>query len=461
MARWRRMGAGLLACVAMATLQEASAQTRIPTAEEAFEWAEWAMPALFPPYGTTQSLEPYVYRHYPPTGNYLGFKGLSVYAIGPVVGSATPVFVGELTNFACEMFPSTCGGFNASPRPTLIDHRGPLVVRRDGTVLAYSGNGSPTDGSDLVLSGVWRVGGLKDISSILYANLTTYAVTKDGSVRGYGVGASQNLLGSGQFTSPVTPVLPPGRIVKMAVAPGNAYLTYLLTSDGHVWSAPGGDGVAKSDLTWTRRFARVPGLEKVANLSDGDSRTSYAIKGDGSVWELKATTTYGGPIGPGRTISTRVTASEVRTLFDIVQVSCAGTPPNQHCLAVDRIGQTWGWGYNKSGQLGIGTLVDAANPVRVSVPFATEARAGEGSSSYVLTLGGFVYTFGLGLNSGIPNTTPGPNPTPRLIPTLTAIRAISAGPVVLSVDGRVFRWGYDDNGPKAPEPVPGFGLDVF
>jgi uncharacterized delta-60 repeat protein len=75
-------------------------------AQQLFDFAETAFPAFFPRGAATQALAPFVFRHYPATGVYLGvvlddgggYVPGGVYVMGGAFGQA-PVHVGALTDF--------------------------------------------------------------------------------------------------------------------------------------------------------------------------------------------------------------------------------------------------------------------------------------------------------------------------------------------------------------------------
>jgi hypothetical protein len=75
---------------------------------EFFDWAEKVYPSYFPSHQTDRTLNPYVYRYYPESGNYLGLNGASIVVLGPITNGAI-VEVGKLPSFACLVKPAACG----------------------------------------------------------------------------------------------------------------------------------------------------------------------------------------------------------------------------------------------------------------------------------------------------------------------------------------------------------------
>lgn len=77
---------------------------RVPDAQALFDWAERQFPALFPTHESNVRLNPYVYRFYPSTGNYIGIAGSDVYVIG-LATNGKLVRVGSLGDFATAVYP--------------------------------------------------------------------------------------------------------------------------------------------------------------------------------------------------------------------------------------------------------------------------------------------------------------------------------------------------------------------
>lgn len=79
-----------------------------PTFSDLLRWAETTFPQIFPgPPGAVQFLEPFAYRFYPRTGNYIGYADGGIYVLGPASGNAL-LFVGQLSDFACTISPDSC-----------------------------------------------------------------------------------------------------------------------------------------------------------------------------------------------------------------------------------------------------------------------------------------------------------------------------------------------------------------
>lgn len=89
---------------------------RLPTPSELMDWAQTAYRQFFPGPQPDTALDPYVYRHYPESGNYLGVAGQEVYVLGPVSGGGL-LYVGTLGEFACNVHPQDCP-VTVGPQPS-------------------------------------------------------------------------------------------------------------------------------------------------------------------------------------------------------------------------------------------------------------------------------------------------------------------------------------------------------
>jgi len=88
---------------AVATTTAAVSTSDPPSMADLLRWAELTYPQYFPgPRSDLFFTEPYFYRYYPQTGNYIGIAGTSIYLLGPVSGGQVR-YVGELGDFASQI----------------------------------------------------------------------------------------------------------------------------------------------------------------------------------------------------------------------------------------------------------------------------------------------------------------------------------------------------------------------
>lgn len=96
------------------TLQAAP---RTPTANELFDWAQTALPAVFPGSLTSVTGTGFSFRGPYSSGNYVGVEGSTIYVLGPATGNQL-LAVGALADFACSVHPSSCVSSDALAKAT-------------------------------------------------------------------------------------------------------------------------------------------------------------------------------------------------------------------------------------------------------------------------------------------------------------------------------------------------------
>jgi hypothetical protein len=144
----------------------AASEVTTTDASALFNWAEIAYPGFFSSKRQNFTADPYVYRYYPETGNYIGVAGTGVWVLGPIAGSqTTPAYVGDLAEFRCSVHPTSCfesidlqwkltpttplvPGLVADPDPVLIQDGG----LNSSFVLQVSRSGQPVAGDSIVWS---------------------------------------------------------------------------------------------------------------------------------------------------------------------------------------------------------------------------------------------------------------------------------------------------------------------
>ncbi len=141
------------AALAVPAVASATPRTpRTPDADSLMDWAERTYPTLFPSHRPTLSSDPYVFRHYPETGHYIGIAGTEVYVLGPAVGGGPdPVYMGERSTFACRVYPVDC---NTPPEARVAALPSGLLV---GKAVELDGSTSHDADSPGALSYRWTL----------------------------------------------------------------------------------------------------------------------------------------------------------------------------------------------------------------------------------------------------------------------------------------------------------------
>jgi alpha-tubulin suppressor-like RCC1 family protein len=131
--------------------------------------------------------------------------------------------------------------------------------------------------------------------------------------------------------------------------------------------------------------------------------------------------------------------------------------PSQQALisafALDSAGRAWSWGYNLSGELGIGSAgADKTTPVEVSTPQGVRfnAIAAEARRTTALDSNGQAWIWGTSLIASIGDNMVAGNlsPVPVTMPAGIVFTSIAAGAnhsLALDAKGHGWAWGLDDN----------------
>ncbi len=128
----------------------------------------------------------------------------------------------------------------------------------------------------------------------------------------------------------------------------------------------------------------------------------------------------------------------------------------RHSVALTGDGQVWAWGYNGENQLGDGTTVTRAEPVRIGAAVfdrpITAIAVGR-FHNLALDAGGRLWSWGYNNYAQIGDGTTTTRPTPVPVDTAmlggSTIKAISAGrffSLLVDEDGRMWSWGYNGYG---------------
>lgn len=210
----------------------------------------------------------------------------------------------------------------------------------------------------------------------------------------------------------------------------------------------------------------IPGLNNVVAVSYG-SRHSMALTGSGQVY------CWGdnqfGACGQNTAVSTYNTPQLVT--FPVSSPVVAIAAGGYHCLALLANGSVYSWGWNSSGQLGDGTLINRPAPVLVqSISGVTKMAAGRVNSYFIMSNKTIricgdnqAGQSGNGTISMFVSTAAPANTLNTVIAACAGERTIH----VLLEDGSVWSWGENSDGEAGhpssvtsqltPAQVPGFG----
>jgi alpha-tubulin suppressor-like RCC1 family protein len=200
------------------------------------------------------------------------------------------------------------------------------------------------------------------------------------------------------------------------------------------------------DGTWgTTRSAPTPVMLSISTArSIGLGEENHACASSGSALECWGNNAFG-QLGLDTTTTREPTPVPV-TLLPAGAIDDLSLGRQHTCAIV--AGALYCWGFNGSGQLGLGDETDRHQPTRVALPEMAVRVDAHSDHTCVLLASGAIACFGANGNRQVGSGT-GSVPTPSLVPTLTGAIDIAAGGIhtcALHDDGTVSCWGSDAYG---------------
>ena len=309
-----------------------------------------------------------------------------------------------------------------APMSSAENYLSVMVLCSDGTVhtCGYNGYGQLGQGDTNTRYNFVQVPLLSDIVQIARGReryTSCYALKSTGEMYSWGY-AGESQLGHGNTTQMNIPMqimyfaTNSINIVNMGAAGGNAW-AISDTGDLYTWGYNGYGNLGHNGTTTTA----TPGLaltnvvDVVMHGVNGDYNSTYALRGDGSVWSV-GDNTYG-CLGVAADTTDRSIFQECLKVdgtgfTNAVQIVKGGSGSYNYAAILDADGVAWTVGYSGNGQLGIGTF-SATNywfqPVlihrRQVVAMHSIGTGSEGGLQFLLD-DGQLYQSGYGGESQLP-----------------------------------------------------------
>jgi len=177
------------------------------------------------------------------------------------------------------------------------------------------------------------------------------------------------------------------------------------------------------------------------------STKSYTLSGEQSfVWGANKSGQLG--IGDGQNVTSPYPLSAGNAVNSEVQWRQIA-PGYRHTAAIRSDGTLWTWGENSYGQLGLGDTVSKSTPQQVGIDTNWSAVTVGGYHTLALKANGSLWAWGNNYEEELGDGTTEPQSLPIQILSGYNWKAISAGlyhSAALSTDGELFTWGYNGYG---------------
>ncbi|WP_240359520.1 hypothetical protein [Pyxidicoccus trucidator] len=236
----------------------------------------------------------------------------------------------------------------------------------------------------------------------------------------------------------------PHPCVSAACIAAGADHSLLVRPDGTVWAAGyNASGQLGNGTTISSASpVQVSSLSGITAVAAGANH-SLALRSDGTVWAWGNNSA--GQLGNGTTTG-RSTPLQVQGLNGIVAVAAGSSYASggNHSLALHSDGTVWAWGSNSEGQLGTGSTLNSAVPVRLSGLGGIVAVAAGHAHSLAVRSDGTVWAWGSNTSRQLGDGTSNSRLIPGQVAGLSGVKSASAGgyhSLAVRSDGTVWHWG--------------------
>lgn len=287
---------------------------------------------------------------------------------------------------------------------------------------------------------------------------SAFALGSDGWVYGWGDNSFGQLC-DGTTAASATPAalaLPPAIT---AVAAGYWHgLALTVTGEVYAWgdNSAGQLGVGTTDQVEAPSRVGFGTGERLTHISGGGLH-SLALAADGRVFAWGDNSH--GQLGDGTRLSSATpVAVRLPEGVNVVEIAALANAS----LALDSDGRVYAWGDNTYGQLGDGTTLTRATPVRAYFPQGVVIRRISAGSVHALAVdaNGEMHVWGRSQSAhpGVTSATERSIPVQMVVPVGTTFADVSAGfahSAAITADGLLLSWGADWAGQLAGEVLPG------
>lgn len=303
------------------------------------------------------------------------------------------------------------------------------------------GDGTPSDKSSPV-----QIGSLSTWVAIssFQENGGSFAITSDGVINGAGTqNASQFGLPSPSSTlTTYIYMAPVASGLRATTISGASNHQLAIDLEGKLW---GWGFTQYLGLGQSAQYVSSPMIVNSETWIDisTSGENSVAVRSDGTIWATGRGSE--GALGQGNTTSLSYWV-QVGTDTNWASIATSTNTQTQ-VLALKTNGTMWGWGFNTSGQLGLGDVTNRSSPVQIGTDTNWVQISSSAISSAAIKSNGTLWTWGGNASGelGLGDTTNRSSPTQ--VGSLTNWKQICVARVnmyAIKTDGTLWAWG--DNG---------------
>jgi len=315
-----------------------------------------------------------------------------------------------------------------------------IAIKTDGTLWAwgYNANGELGDGTNINKNSPVQIGIATNWASISASNGFTIAIKTDGTLWGWGYNF-YGQLGDGTTTQRNSPFQIGTANNWASISAGGGH-TIAIKTDGTLWAwGYNADGELGDGTNINKNSPVQIGIAtNWAKISTGGNHT-LAIKTDGSLWAWGRNSE--GELGNGTVSGWKNIPTQIGTATNWARISAGGL----HCIAIKTDGTLWAWGYNNSGQLGVGNYSAYWFPAQIGTETNWASIRTGGDQTIAIKTDGTLWAWGWNSNGQLGDGTTTTRNSPVQIGTSNIWASISVGKAI-KTDGSLWAWGINTYG---------------
>lgn len=306
------------------------------------------------------------------------------------------------------------------------------------------------------------IGATKTFCSVAPGNTHCVGLDKNGRLWAWGQNTNGRI-GDNTTTARYTPISVLGSVKTFCQITSGANYTLAIAKNGRVWSWGANNNGFLGDNSTTSRLTpvNIAGSTKTFCKIFAASAHSLAIEKNGRAWGW-GNQQYGS-LGNQSDAGNALTPVSVR---GAVKTFCEITGGVQFSIAIDKNGRAWGWGYNYSGQIGNVDFYQTTvnTPVYVSGAIKTFCKIAAGDYHCIaIDKYGTAWGWGYGQQGQLGDGMDSVEFSPVQVFGSRTFCQIAAGwdhSVAIDKNGRVWGWGNNSSGQLGIGTTPGASTPV-